>query len=226
MSAFKQRGLAGVGVAGERDRRQRGALALGAHHGARAAHVLQTPAQRSDAVAREAAVGLDLALPRSARADPAAEALEVAPQAAHAREVVFELGQLDLQLALGAGGVRGEDVEDHRRAVDDGEAELLLEVALLAWGELVVAGDHVRVARLCGGLRLGDLAGPEVGVGMGLLATLYELPDDCRRRRCAAAPRARASCCRPRRAALRCRERADVRGALPRHRSSAAVPGN
>ena len=41
--------------------------------------------------------------------------------------------------------VAGEDVEDHRRAVDDRHAERLLEVALLARAELVVAGDHVRV---------------------------------------------------------------------------------
>jgi hypothetical protein len=54
------------------------------------------------------------------------------PQAAHPRHVVFELGQLDLHLALGAVRVVGEDVEDHGRAVDHRQADLLLEVALLA----------------------------------------------------------------------------------------------
>ena len=142
----QQRRLAGVRVAGERDARQPGALALGAHRLARALDLLQPAPQRGDAVAREAAVGLDLRLARSARADAAAETLEVRPQAAHAREVVLELRELDLELALGAVRVAGEDVEDHRRAVDDRQAELGLEVALLARRELVVAGDDVGVA--------------------------------------------------------------------------------
>jgi len=43
----------------------------------------------------------------------------VLPQAAHPREVVLELGQLDLELALGARRVLGEDVEDQLRPVDD-----------------------------------------------------------------------------------------------------------
>src|SRR5207253_2767856 len=81
-----------------------------------------------DPVAGQAAVGLDLRLPRSTGADPAvyaprAEPLEVRPQPAHAGKVVLELGQLDLELALGRVGVVGEDVEDHRGAIDHGDAE-------------------------------------------------------------------------------------------------------
>ena len=116
--------------------------------------------------------------PGPARADAAAEALEVRPQAAHAREVVLELGELDLELALGAVRVPGEDVEDHRRAVDDRDPELLLEVALLARRELVVAGDDVRVRALGGLLDLLELARAEVGVRVRLLAVLDDLPDD------------------------------------------------
>ena len=74
-----------------------------------------------------------------------AEPLEVGPQAPHPREVVLELGELDLELALGGVGVGGEDVEDDRGAVDDRDAERRLEGALLARRELVVAGDQVRV---------------------------------------------------------------------------------
>ena len=70
------------------------------------------------------------------------------PQPAHAGQVVLELGQLDLELALGRVGVVGEDVEDHRGAVDHRHAERRLEVALLARRELVVAGDQVGVAAL------------------------------------------------------------------------------
>ena len=174
----QQRRLARVGVADQRDRRQRRALALGALHRARALHVLQAAAQHRDPVARQAAVGLDLGLPRAPRADAAAEALEVAPQAAHARQVVLQLRQLHLQLALGAVRVGGEDVEDHRRAVDHRQAQRLLEVALLARAQLVVARDQVRVARQRRGLRLRHLARAQIGVRMGLLATLDHLPHD------------------------------------------------
>src|ERR1019366_10826802 len=97
----------------------------------------QPAAQRGAPVARQPPVGLDLALPRSPRADSAAEALEVCPQSAHSREVVFQLSKLDLQLALRAARVRGEDVEDHRRAIDHGQPQRLLQISLLARGQLV-----------------------------------------------------------------------------------------
>ena len=75
--------------------------------------------QQRDAAPRDPAVGLELRLARAARADAAAEPLEVLPHAAHARQVVLELRELDLELALGADGVLREDVEDQLRAVDD-----------------------------------------------------------------------------------------------------------
>src|SRR5262249_22973135 len=83
--------LAGVGVADQRHRRQRPALALGALGCARAFHMLQPTMQRRDPVARQATIGLDLRLAGSPRANSATQALEVAPQAAHPREVVLEL---------------------------------------------------------------------------------------------------------------------------------------
>ena len=174
----QKRRLAGVGVSHQRDLRQCCTLALRALGGARAAHAVQAPAQGGDAIARQAAVGLDLRLPRAARADASAEALEVAPQPAHAGEVVFELCQLDLQLALGAVGVRGEYVQDHRGAVDHRQAQRLLEVALLPRAQLVVAGDQVGIAGARHGPDFGHLAGAQVGVGMRTLAALDELAHD------------------------------------------------
>ena len=81
--------------------------------------------------AREPPVGLELALARAPRPDAAAEALEVLPHPAHAREVVLELRELDLELALGAPRVLREDVEDQLRAVDDARFERVLERSLL-----------------------------------------------------------------------------------------------
>ena len=102
---------------------------------------------------RDPAVGLELRLararacrrrPRARRA--AAEALEVLPHAAHARQVVLELRELDLELALGADGVLREDVEDQLRAVDDARVERVLERALLVGLELVVDEQRPRRA--------------------------------------------------------------------------------
>ena len=167
----------------ERDRRQVRALALGALDGARALDVLKASPEDRDPVAGEPAVGLDLGLAGTPGPDTTTKTLEVAPQSAHACKVVLELGELDLELALGASGVRREDVEYHRRAVHHGEPDGSLQVALLASGELVVACDQVRVELQCGGLRLGDLAGPEVGVRVWLLAVLHQLADDADPRR-------------------------------------------
>src|SRR2546430_11193246 len=106
------------------------------HHRARGLGPLEAALERGYPVTRQPAVRLDLRLARAPGADAAAKALEVRPQAAHAREVVLELSELHLELALGGVRVVGEDVEDDRRAVDHGHADLLLEVALLARHEL------------------------------------------------------------------------------------------
>ena len=60
-------------------------------------------------------------------------------------QAVAQQGQLHLGLALLAAGVLGEDVEDHRGAVDGGAAEDLLQVALLGGRQLVVEDDGVGV---------------------------------------------------------------------------------
>ena len=48
---------------------------------------------------------------------------------AHARQVVLELRELDLELPLGADGVLGEDVEDQLRPVDDARLSASSSVA-------------------------------------------------------------------------------------------------
>ena len=160
--------------------------------------MVEPAAERGDAVARQPAVGLDLGLARAPGADAAdaaarAEALEMRPQAAHAGHVVLELGELDLELALGRVGVAGEDVEDHRGAVEHRQVELGLEVALLA-GVSSSSATTVGVRRLQQRLELVDLARPQVEVGVRLVAELHDLRRRRPRPRCAAAraaPRAR-----------------------------------
>ena len=101
------------------------------------------------------------------------------PPAPHAGEVVLQLRELDLELALRRVCVVGEDVEDDRGAIDDRDVERRLEVALLARNELVVAGDQVGAVTLDLRAQLGELAAPEVAVRVGLGTHLHELPGRC-----------------------------------------------
>ncbi len=96
------------------------------------------------------AVDLELGLARAPPgAQPAAGATgllgERASPAPQPGQPVPVHGQLDLGLALLAGGVLGEDVEDHRGAVDGRAAQPLLQVVLLGRAELVVEHDGVAV---------------------------------------------------------------------------------
>jgi hypothetical protein len=75
-------------------------------------------------------------------------------------------------------GVVGEDVEDHGRPVDHRQAGLLLEVALLARQQLVVAGHDVGARGRNGFLQLGQLALAEVAVRIGPGTALHQLPYD------------------------------------------------
>ena len=85
-----------------------------------------------------------------AAAEPGADAAALLRQSglgapAQARQAVAQQRQLDLRLALRGPGVLGEDVEDHRRAVDRGTPQQLLQVVLLGRGQLVVEDDGVGV---------------------------------------------------------------------------------
>ena len=135
----------------------------------------EAPLQRRDPVAGEAPVCLDLGLAGAPGTDSAAEALEVRPQPPHPRQVVLELRQLDLELALGTVGVGGEDVENDRRPVDHRHTECRLEVALLARRQLIVAGDQIGVGDGHLRLQLIELSGPEIRVRVGTIAALDEL---------------------------------------------------
>jgi hypothetical protein len=139
----EKRRLADVRVARERDRRRGCPPPLLPPRRALRAQALEAPLDDRDLVPCEPAVGLELALPRPPRPDAPAEALQVLPHAAHAREVVLELGELDLELALRAPRVLGEDVEDELCTVDDAGLQRVLERALLRRRQFLVGDQHL-----------------------------------------------------------------------------------
>src|SRR5690606_16582061 len=95
----------------------------------------------------------------------------IAPTA-QARQQVFELGELDLSLALAALGVLAEDIEDDGRPVDDLDLHDVFERAPLARSELGI-GDHC-VCAGCGDeiLELLRFASTEVGGRIWVRTTL------------------------------------------------------
>ena len=139
-----------------------------------------------DTTVCEPAVGLELGLSGASRADAAAHAcgaaaaglsLEVLPHAPHAREVVLELRELDLELSLRRDGMLREDVEDQLRAVDHPGRERVLERALLGRLQLVVDEQHLGVRVAVGRLQLLELAFADVAPGIRLRTMLDDLRD-------------------------------------------------
>ena len=77
------------------------------------------------------------------------------------RQQVFELRELDLQLAFARPRAPREDVENELRAIDDLPADLLFDVPQLRRRQLVVEHDDVDVGFGGGGGQRRDLAGAE-----------------------------------------------------------------
>src|SRR6185295_7375802 len=127
----EQGGLPRVRVPHERDHGRLGALARLPPRVPRAADLLDLALDVLDPLPDATPVRLELRLPRTPRADAAAEAGEQHALAGEARQHVVELGQLDLQAAFTGARAAGEDVEDELRAVERLHLELFLEVALL-----------------------------------------------------------------------------------------------
>ena len=178
----EQRGLAGVGVARDRDAGDVVARALLAHRLAGALEVLELAAQLGDLGVDAAPVGLDLGLTGTTATDAAAVgadaatglAGEVATPAAQPLLHVLQLGELDLRLALLGLRVLGEDVEDQPGAVDRLDLELVLEVAQLAGGQVAVEDHRVGAGGLHDLAQPLDLAAPDVRRRVGLGAPLVD----------------------------------------------------
>ena len=180
--AVEQARLAGVGVAGDRDRRHGVATAVGALRLARGLHADDLLAELRHARVDATAVEFDLRLTGTTRTHAGARPADLATglaghrlaPSAKSREQVLELRELDLRLALAALRVLAEDVEDDGRAVDDLDLHDVLQRTTLARGELGV-GDHgVGAERGDDVTQLLGLAAAEVRAGVGVRPPLQE----------------------------------------------------
>ena len=148
------------------------AVAAARRRRARAADVLDPLLHLLDPVADDPPVGLELALARAPGADAALGPREVGPEPRQARQLVLELGELDLEAALVGPGVLGEDVEDQPAAVDDLDLDQLLERLLLRRRQLVVGDEQVEAGLGLGVEQLLGLALADVPVRVDVPAVL------------------------------------------------------
>src|SRR6185503_11011138 len=126
-----QRRLAGVGITDERERGDRN---LGAHLAPGLAlllDLLEPPGEHAHALPDETPVGLELRLAGTAHADTAFLPLEVRPPAHEARRDVFQLRELDFELAFETAGALRENIENQAVSIEYPAPGELLEIALL-----------------------------------------------------------------------------------------------
>ena len=102
------------------------------------------------------------------------------PGADQPRQQVFQLRELDLQLAFARPRAPREDVEDQLRAIDDAALEPLLQLAQLRRRQLVVEDDDVDVGFGRGAREQIDFAAAEKRRGVGLGPLLQHAQHDLR----------------------------------------------
>ena len=178
VQAVEQGRLAGVGVAHQRQLTVAAAGPAAALQRPGALDLAQVGLQPVHAPHQAAAVHLELGLARAPGPDATGLLAEGRAPAPQAGQPVAQEGQLHLGLALGAAGVLGEDVEDHRRAVDGGAPEQLLQVAVLGRRQLVVEDDRVGIEAAAQRGDLLRLAPPDERGRVGGVAPLHDAAHD------------------------------------------------
>ena len=167
----KQRRLSGVRIT---DESERGDGNLGAHLPPGLTLLLdlfEPLGEHTHALTDETAIGLELRLAGAAHADTAFLPLEVRPTAEHeARGDVFQLRELDFELAFEAAGALRENIENQAVSIEHPAACQLLQVALLTRRECVIDEDDVGSVVLSHDPNLVGLAATHEETGIGTVA--------------------------------------------------------
>src|SRR4029453_1949768 len=124
--------------------------------------------------------GLELRLTRAASADAAAEPRQPGRGSDEARHQVFELRELDLELAFAGASAAREDVENELRPIEHRDMRLALEIPELRRRQLVVEDDEIDAELGTRGRQRVDFASAEKGRGIGSGPLLKHAQHDVR----------------------------------------------
>ena len=164
--------FAGVGVAHQRDGRERHGLPLEALRGASAAHSFEVAFDGVNALVNAAAVGFQFGFARAARADAGAQPRHGRAVSRQSRQQVVQLREFHLQLAFPGSRPAREDVQDQLRPVEHLHVQRPLQIALLGGRQLAVEDHHSGVVQVDQRLQLFDFAGADLGGRIHLRARL------------------------------------------------------
>jgi hypothetical protein len=164
----EQRRLAGIGVANQRNAEHIATHPRLALHATLARQLGQALLQQLDPIAKQAAVGLQLLFTRPPHADATALPFQVSPAANQPGRQMLQLRQFDLQLALGARGPQGKNIENQTGAVDDAAFQQAFQIALLGRRQIMVENYQISLTRRHHGTDLVDLAFASIGFRIGL----------------------------------------------------------
>ena len=174
----EERAFAGVGVADESDRGDGDGFAALSLLAASSADGFKRELEVIDASLNLAAIGFKLGFARPASADAAAQLGHGFATAREARQHVFELGELDLELTFAGAGVTGKNVEDELGAIEDATGQRSFKVAQLRGREVVIEENEIGVGGSGDGCDLLDFAGADEGCGIWARATLNDFGGD------------------------------------------------
>ena len=173
----EERAFACVGVTDECDGGHGNGLAALALLAADASDRFKIALELIDAALNASAIGFELGFAGPASADAAAELRHGFAAASEARQHVFELGQLHLELALARARVAGKNVEDELGAVEDAAGESRFKVAQLRGRKIAIEDNEIGAGGSNDGGDLFDFSGADESGGIGARAALNELGD-------------------------------------------------
>ena len=126
-------------------------------------HLTELVFEGGDPIADMTAVGFELCLSGTSRADTAAQTGQRGAAAGQPAQAVFVLCECNLHLTFGSSGTSGENVKDEHSAVNNLAVGHVGDIAHLHTGELGVKDQHVGFEKFHLLLDFFKLAGADAG---------------------------------------------------------------